>query len=467
VRERLARWTTPASSHAWAWVLLVAPFVLGLGVALPVLAVLGLLWPVLRARERAIWVLLLATLVALPFAMQAFDRMTLPMRPTAPLATVLPLASEPWSDERAQQIDALAAARPGDPYARFGQGWLALRRGDGAAAEAAFRDVLGTWAEDDRALDNLGTALIQQGRTREAIEIYQQAAARNPKNAVAYFNLSQAHLQGYEFDLANKEIARASSLDFDGVREYKNQPARNGALDPVPDWLSPRRQWEAVRATAATSPAALPPAWQDRAETTSPRLAVVALVVGLVSFAFGKLLNRGLPLYRCINCDRIVCRRCAERRRAQAMCASCARVARGAASADFSRILLARERERSTRVVRGTRLAFALTVPGAGLLGNRRVWRALFLLVAVGVVLTVPPGATWPYAGRARVGMAFDPFCLDAIVPIALIVGLSILGHFADLGRIARRHAALARPLRGRPRVSTQVHDDDPTREAA
>src|SRR5207244_301512 len=110
---------------------------------------------------------------------------------------------------------------------------------------------------------------------------------------------------------------------------------------------------------------------------------------------------------------------CAERRRAQALCSACARVARGAASADFSRILLARERERTTRVMRGVRLGVAIAMPGAGLIGNRRVWRALALLVLAAGVLTVPPGAVWPYAGRARVGMSFDPWCLDMLVALA------------------------------------------------
>jgi tetratricopeptide (TPR) repeat protein len=467
IQERLGRWATPASSHTWAWVLVASPFLLGCGVALPVIAGLGLLWPLLRGRERAIWVLLLASLLALPFAMRALDRLALPMRSDSTLAAVLPLGDEPETPESAAAIARLEAAHPHDPFARFGAGWLALRRGDGAAAEAAYRDVLTAWPEDDTALDNLGTALVQQGRRPEAIAAYERAVAANPGNAVAYFNLAQARLMGYEFDPANRAMARATALDFDRVSEYKNQPARNGALDPVPDWLSPRRQWASLRAPWAAGTLALPPEWRGRPEAASPRFPLLALIVGIVAVALGGLLNRSLPLHHCANCDRVVCRRCAERRKAQAVCAACARVVRGAASANFARILLDRERERSTRVLRGLKLGVALAVPGAGLIAARRVWRAFVLLFLAFSVLTVMPGATWPYAGRARVGMGFDPWCLDLVVPLALVYALSIAGHFSEQAGAARRLAEAARPIRSRPRLSAQVPNDGPSREAA
>src|SRR5207249_4166791 len=156
-------------------------------------------WPVLRARERAVWVLMFVSLASLSFLAGSFDRLALPLRAESPLATVLPLGSEPWTAERDEAIARLSATHPQDPYARFGAGWMALGRRDGAAAEAAYRDVLRAWPEDDRALDDLGTALIQQRRQHEALAVYERAVRANPKNAVAYFNLSQAQLMEFDF----------------------------------------------------------------------------------------------------------------------------------------------------------------------------------------------------------------------------------------------------------------------------
>jgi tetratricopeptide (TPR) repeat protein len=361
----------------------------------------------------------------------------------------------------------LSAAHRRDPFACFAAGWIALRRGEGAAAEAAYRDVLRAWPEDDRALDDLGTALTQQGRHKEAVGAYERAVRANPKNAIALFNLAQAYLVGFDFDQANHALARASSLDFDGVREYKNQPARNGALDPVPDWISPGRQWQALREPWAAGPRALPPQWLDRTEWSAKHFTWIVIVVGVLAILLGQRLNKGLPLHRCVNCDRVVCRRCAERRRAQAVCHNCARVARGAASTTFARILLARERERSTRVLRGARLMASFAVPGAGLILYRRVWRALILILLTAFVVTVPLGGAWPYVARARVGFAFDPWHLDTVVPLALIYALSIWGYLLEQRRIAARLAAEMRPARSRPRVSTRVQDEGHTEEAA
>lgn len=467
VQDRLGRWSTPASSHTWAWILLCAPFVVGLGFTFPVVVGLGLLWPMLKPRERTVWVLLVLSVAGFPYAARKFDTLTLPMREESTLSKVLPLGNEPFTPERAADIERYAAAHPHDPFARFGEGWMALWQADGATAEAAYRDVLNAWPNDDRTLDNLGTALVLQGRRPEAIQTYEKAVTANPTNATAFFNLSQAYLAGFEFAAANKALARASSLDFDRVREYRDQPATNGALNPVPDWISPARQWRALRHEPSHTPLALPPAWQGHSETAAPRFGWIVLVAGFLSVALGGLLNKGLPLYHCVNCDRVVCRRCAERRRAQAMCANCARVARGAASNDFSRILLARERERSTRVLRGLRLALALAMPGAGLVMFRRTWRALLLLLVTATVFTVLPGSFWPYAGRARMGMEDDPWCLGAVVPLALVCGLSLWAYFAEQARIARREAELMKPMRSKPRASTQVHDDGSQREVA
>jgi tetratricopeptide repeat protein len=389
------------------------------------------------------------------------------MRPESTLAVVLPLPQQNWTAERAGEIARVSATHRHDPIAQFGAGWMALKGGNPDAAEAAYRDVLRAWPGDDRALDNLGTALFQQGRPRDALESYQQAVEANSKNAVAFFNLGQAYLMGFEFDKANRAITTASALDFDRVREYQNQPARNGTLDPVPDWISPRRQWDALASPLAAGPLALPPNWQDRSETAPPNFSWVVLIVGIASVLLGRRLNRGLPLFRCINCDRVVCRRCAERRRAQAMCANCARVARGAASVGFATILLARERGRSTRLLRGARLALALAVPGAGLIPVWKVGGPFLLLLATAAVLTVPPGTVWPYAARARMNMTWDPWYLDVVVPLALIYTVSLWRYFAEQGRIARRNAEALRPGRMRPRVSTRVQEVESGKQAA
>ena len=353
MQERLGLVASRASSLGWTWTLLLAPVAIGYGVALPLVAWFGMLAPGLKARERAVGILLVVTLVALPWTTIVFDRAAVPMRAQdAPLATLLPLELTPRQDGAPEDVAGLAERFRGDPYVAFGAGWVALGAGDWKTAETAYRDVLRRWPEDARALDDLGTALAQQGRRDEAVSSYEQAVKSDPRNATAQFNLSQAYTQGYDFEAATRALSRASALDFDRVREYKNQPASAGALAPVPEWMAPRRLWAAVlEHSAPASEAALPPLLRCRIETSGRPFSVAVLVALAIGLTLGILLRRGLPVSRCGNCERVVCRRCSERRRAQALCRACARVASGASSPDFARILLARERKRSTRTM--------------------------------------------------------------------------------------------------------------------
>src|SRR5262245_50718070 len=54
--ERLTRRLAPASAGVWTWILLLAPFAAGLGLALPAVVLMGMLWPLLRVRERLVFV---------------------------------------------------------------------------------------------------------------------------------------------------------------------------------------------------------------------------------------------------------------------------------------------------------------------------------------------------------------------------------------------------------------------------
>jgi len=58
-------------------VVLLLPFLAGLGLTLPVLALLAFLWPVLHARERVLSVLLAVAALCAPVALSTLDRFAL------------------------------------------------------------------------------------------------------------------------------------------------------------------------------------------------------------------------------------------------------------------------------------------------------------------------------------------------------------------------------------------------------
>jgi len=445
MQERLGLWASPASSLGWTWTLLLAPVAIGYGVALPLVVWFGMLAPGLKARERAVGILLVATLVALPWTAIVFDRAALPMRSEdSPLATLLPFELTPHPDGAAASVAQLTERFPGDPYVAFGAGWTALAARDWKTAETAYRDVLRRWPDDAPALDDLGSALAQQGRRDEAVQSYEHAVKSDPNNATAHFNLSQAYTQGYDFEAATRALSRASALDFDRVREYKNQPASAGALAPVPEWMAPRRLWAAVLTRPGRDvDASLPPLLRGRIETSGRRFSVAVLIALAIGLGLGILLRRGLPVSRCGNCERVVCRRCSERRRAQALCRACARVASGAASPDFARILLARERKRSTRTMGIARAVFAVLVPGLGLVLHHRVWRACLLWLVTAATVIAVLGAPWPYAARPRFGPGLGTSPIAPIAVLGCVYAMSWLGYLGERRRARRRAASL------------------------
>src|SRR5262245_51663756 len=154
--ERLARWLSPGSARLWGWACLLVPFAVGFGLALPAVCFLGLLWPLLRVRERVLFIAMAMALVAAPFAGRALGRLAGPLHEDqAPLYGVASLPDQAWSSRLQTQVARLATQHPENPYLQFGLGWLARQSGDLGVAEAAYRRTLTLWPKDARAMNNL------------------------------------------------------------------------------------------------------------------------------------------------------------------------------------------------------------------------------------------------------------------------------------------------------------------------
>lgn len=458
-RERLAMRLSPVTSHAWSWALLVLPFLLGLGPALPALALVGLLWGTLRWSERVTYVACVIVLSTIPLWLGSLERLAAPMRESGPpFHGVVLLEGAEASPQRLAAYADLARRHPDDPFIQFGYGWLARRAHDPATAEAAYRRVLGMWPNDDRVMNDLGNAVFAQGRSDEALALYQRATRANPGNAAAWFNASQIHTQKFDYDAATDDITRASAIDFDLVKSAQAQSTSDGVLPVVDQWLAPGTFWHAL-ATWRPGPGApaLPPAWRNRIETAGWPFSALCLAVAALSIAAGLAGQRSLPLRSCSNCGAVVCRRCAARRRELALCHRCVEIERRAESREFARVLL----QQHARRVRGraglARTALATLVPGYGLLSFHRVASPLLLLSgSFALVLAASPYGT-PFPFEARVGVAGTAFPITVLAAIALLIYLWSVGGYLSLAAREREQAAmLAAPQRSRSAQATR-----------
>ena len=451
--ERLSRTLTPGYARLLSWAFLVVPYALGLGLALPTVAFLAFLWPLLKAAERALLVALVATLVAVPWITVEMDRHAAPLQDREPFYGVMALENEPYSPAQQQRLAALGRAHPGNPFVQFGLAWTARLGGDLSTAEGAYRRALELWPGDDRVTNDLGNVLTLEGRYDEALEYYQRAIADNPSNAAAYLNLSQAQTRRYDFRGASEALSHASALDFDLLRSFQGEATDSGVMTVADQWLSPRHFWSALmqyQPPPAARPA-LPPAWRGRVECSGWPFSLAVLGSALAGLLFGILMHRGLPLRHCAHCGRVVCRRCAERRRAEAFCRSCAGDTGGIRAPELARTLLVAHRPRVRRTGRWIRTAFATLIPGFGLLAFRKVWAAVFLLGVAAAFASAALNIAAPFAYEPRLCLPDQmPPPLVMLAPWLAIYAVSILGYVVESARAEAQVVASLRSARGR-----------------
>ena len=402
---------------------------------------------------------LTGAVATLPLLAGTLDRLTLPLdEGRAPLYGVALAETEPLSAERNTALADLARTHSGNPHLQFAAAWAARRTGQLADAESFYSRALQLWPADDRTLNNLGCTVMMLGRPDDALRLFLEATSAEPTNAAAWFNQAQVYTQRYDYRAATDALSRASALNFEMVKSTQSQGTDDGALPLVEQWIAPRRLWTAVTAGRAESTGfgALPPAWRSSIETRGWPFSLAALATAALGLILGLRMHRAVPLRACSNCERVVCRRCAERRRELALCPSCVESEKRAESPDFARLLLLQVRRRRERVEHLVHTALATLVPGLGLLLLRRVFSPLVILVAVMGLLGPHLGDVQPFAFEPRLALSPPglPWQAQATAWIVLYAW-SLLGYFRVLSRRRLEAAKLAAPVRSRIMQST------------
>jgi tetratricopeptide (TPR) repeat protein len=458
-QEVLAERVSRPSAIIWSWVMFCVPFALGLGPALPAVVFLGLLWPMLRWGERTVFILLTISLGAMPWCIQEFDRLGSPLREDRePLFGILRVQNEPFSLALAERVNLAAAEHPDNGFVQFAQGWVLRRGGDLVGAESAYRRALAAWPDDARVLNNLGNVLGLLGRSDEAIDALTRASQSDPTQGAPHYNRARLFTERYEFAAAEEATARANALNF----ELMNPGALRSrqVMMPADLWLAPSRLRRALDAYQAPAGAmlAIPPAWRTRIECSGWPFSILAVIAAIASVVGGFYAHRKMPVRLCGNCQRVICRRCARRRREVALCRECFEAASRSGSAEFVDVLLLDRQRYLQRRRRAWRAALAATVPALGLILHRRSFRALALCIATAALATITAGVALPFAYEPRIeyprvgaGMVL------LVLPWAAVYALSILGYFSEAQRErAQIEQRLAAARRSRPSRSAE-----------
>ena len=459
-RESLTLFGAPSGARLWAAVLMGLPFFAGFGLTLPTLGFLAYLWPVLRVRERTLFILLLAAVFAMPAVLAVSERFSLPLHEdAAPLYAVPALEHSPYRPETLTRLSALAARQPDNALLHFGLGWTARRGGDLAVAERAYRRVVQLWPASDRAWNDLGNVLGLQGRGDDALASYRKALGLNPANAAAHFNSSQIYTRRFDYANATEALSRASALNFELVRDAQTLATTDGPLPMIDQWLEPKVFWSTIRTAPIPRDMAgdVPVGLRRHVETVGWPFGALAFLVCALGIACGTWQHRHLHLRVCSNCSAIVCRRCSIRRREHALCPACAEAESQGETPEFARLLLLRRRQARTRHQRLAHTALAAAVPGYGLLAYKHAFTPVILLATTWLLALAWSGAAPPYALDPRLtlpGQEIPPVAIAAAV--VLVYAISLLGYFRLAQQERAREAALNSPQRGRVQQATR-----------
>ncbi len=116
-----------------------------------------------------------------------------------------------------ERLDALIAARPREPRARFLRGVVLTEQGKSDAAIAAFRGLIEDYPELPEPYNNLAVILAQRGEYEGARLALETAIRTAPDWSVAHENLGDIYAR-----LAAVAYAKAAKLD----RNNKTAPAK-------------------------------------------------------------------------------------------------------------------------------------------------------------------------------------------------------------------------------------------------
>lgn len=459
LHEELGRLISARTARLWVPVLLVLPFLAGAGLTLPVLALLAFLWSHLQLRERVLTVTLALAAVFAPFATGTLARFTQTLDTERGPFHELPLVEhEPWSRARQDALLEDAHRAPHDGFAQFALAWYARRGGDLATADQAYRAVLEAWPSDASALTNMGNVAAIRGQSDDALRLYHSAAEHDPLLAAPHFNASQLHLRRFEYSDANRELRTASSLDFELVKQYQSQAGSGGMLALVDVWPAPERFWSALRGTPGPRRSLpLPLSFRGRIESGGIVFSCAALFALCLGGWLGDWQTRRLPLRVCSNCGVVVCRRCAKRRRENALCSACDAIASGAETSEFSRVLLLQYRRSRREHARLLRTALATLVPGYGLLAHQRVIGPTFMLSLTWLLGRLLIGGNTPFSLGPRLTLPGSELPASVLVAlIVLVYAWSLFAYFVVVTNDRRREEQFATLGRGRITQSTR-----------
>ena len=185
-----------------------------------------LLWGYGSTSEKTVFVVLWALFGTIPLAL-SYQQLSIQLKLIPPSRALDNLQSERLYGGLFSDIGLLQTLLPDDPSVREVSADLHRRLGQWDEARSVYNSI----AENPElraqqvapALSNLGLYHLRRKEYDTAVAYFQRATEANPDSAAAYFNLSQAYSQLYDFDRSNDTLRQAQQLDNASVEVWSSQ----------------------------------------------------------------------------------------------------------------------------------------------------------------------------------------------------------------------------------------------------
>jgi tetratricopeptide (TPR) repeat protein len=375
-----------------------------------------------------------------------------PADPISPVWLIDRVQRETPSPELIRTVLSTASSAS-TPEIAFAEGFLHRRLGKLREAEAAFlRARQSTRPIAPHATINLGNLRLWAGDPEGAEEFYEQVLHDPQAGMEARYNLAIALSRQHRFEEADKQLDKASRLDFERFRSAVGGEGTEtaGAVDGM---LSPAELWT-LHARGRHLEAPTPPLllWvlpAGRPEIAPLVLALAVLAGGLM----GNLLRRRLQVHDCHRCGAPVCRRCVQRIDGRPTCAACAALLGRLSRPEARRAALGRLFDREPIREARLRSLIGLLMPGIGPILYGKVVAGTFLswLAAFGALLFTR--AAWAFPPSPATGRLDHDLRSLGLVCVLCAWALSV--------------AAVRRARRRRSELSTFESDESDAFQAA
>lgn len=223
LQRRLARALPAPVAHAVTLALLLWPLALPAGLLWSLLYWSVLLWGFGSPSERVVMAALWGVVAAAPVVVTSQQQRVSAML-TPPARAIEALSEGKLYGALFTDLAVLPVMLPESAAVRQLLGDLHRLVGQWDDARVHYEQVLEQEAENVAALLDLGAFYARKGDHGSAVQLFQRAAAADPTSAAAYYNLSLAYSDAYQFREQRAALARARAIDEGLVTRWIREP---------------------------------------------------------------------------------------------------------------------------------------------------------------------------------------------------------------------------------------------------